>query len=143
MTDAAHIASEKAGPAEVASEETNWHPDIRKLMAYWKTIRPAPDLLPGRQHLDPARIVPLLPGNWLLDVHRAPFRLRYRITGTAVVASPGRTLTGLWFDEPHREMPPGYLLRYQSVPGRTTQTWQRGEHFMEYGTHAIQARSQG
>src|SRR3546814_812933 len=137
MTAAAHIASEKEGPAEVASAATNWHPDIRKRQAYWKTSRPAADLWPGGKHREPGRFGPRLPGVWLRDVHRDPFRLRYRLTGTAVVAAHGRELAGLWFDEAHSDMPHGYHVRYEAVAEGHIPSWRRGEPFLDQRSRDI------
>jgi hypothetical protein len=77
----------------------NADPRVRRLYDYWCSIRPGPDALPGRQHLDPADLVPLLPSIWILDVQRAPLRFRYRLVGTEHRVAIGRELTGLWVDE--------------------------------------------
>ena len=103
-----------------------WHPDIGAMYAYWDAIRPAPGQLPARRDLDPARVVRLLPDIWMLDVHRAPFRMRYRLVGTAVVAAHGRELTGQWFDEAHPSLAPEYYKRYQDVVETHQPSWRRG-----------------
>lgn len=71
---------------------------------HWRMLQPAPDLLPGRQHIDPIRIPALLPHLWLLDVIRSTdlpqqFRLRYRLVGSHVELGFGQPKTGRWFDE--------------------------------------------
>ena len=59
--------------------------------------------LPGRQHVSPFDIVPLLPRVWLLDVVRDPLRFRYRLVRTGEVRTLGREVTGQWIDEAHPE----------------------------------------
>ena len=70
---------------------------IAALHRYWCGIRPA-DALPGRQHLDPADIPALLPTIRLYDVHRDPWRFKYRLVGTELVRMLGHDPTGSWFD---------------------------------------------
>ena len=71
----------------------------------WCAIRPAPGLLPGRQHFDPIAVARLLPWLWLVDVHRAPqgpqLRFRYRLVGSIHVEAGGFDPTGRWLDEAH------------------------------------------
>jgi hypothetical protein len=107
-------AGAKAMDIDEAARE--WHPKLRRLLQYWRSIHP-PAGLPGRQHLDPLAISDLLPGIWLLDVQRAPFRLRYRLVGTRIVEAVGRELTGQWLDEahPHILKDPNYPSRFQEV----------------------------
>jgi hypothetical protein len=73
--------------------------NIEALHRYWRDIRPAQSLMPGRQHLDPAAIPALLPTIRLYDVHRDPWRFRYRLVGTELVRVLGRDPTGSWFDD--------------------------------------------
>ncbi|WP_341899061.1 PAS domain-containing protein [Ferrovibrio terrae] len=76
------------------------HVLIRDAYQYWLRIHPAPDRLPGRQHFDPLDIPHLLPHVWLVDVIRgAPPRFRYRIVGTALDHSMGRSLSGQMLDD--------------------------------------------
>jgi hypothetical protein len=104
-----------------------WHPDIQAIFRYWRSISPASGL-PGRQHLNPADIKPLLPGVWLLDIQPAPFRLRYRLVGTRVVYLIGRDVTGRWLDEAHEDIAskPGYYDRYRRVVETGIPSWRRG-----------------
>jgi hypothetical protein len=83
---------------------------IRQLHEYWLALHPAPGLLPGRQHFDPADIPGLLPFVWLADVQRAPLRFRYRLLGTEHLRVFGRDYTGRWLDEAHPqfEASPGH-----------------------------------
>mgnify|MGYP003675869888 CR=1 FL=1 len=123
-------ASTTVGSAAEAAA-VGWHPDIGAIYAYWDAIRPAPERLPARRHLDPAAIVRLLPDIWMLDVHRDPFRMRYRLVGTAVVAAHGRELTGQWFDEAHPNLGPEYYKRYQDVVETHRPSWRRGPPFLD------------
>lgn len=78
-------------------------PAVTQLLEYWRSIKPA-DLLPGRQLLDPKDIRSILPYVWLVDVHRAPLRFRYRLLGTAIVDQLGREMRGEWIDEADRDL---------------------------------------
>jgi hypothetical protein len=72
---------------------------IGRLHRYWRGIQPAAGLIPARRHLDPAAIPRLLPALRLYDVHRDPWRFRYRLVGTELVRVLGRDLTGGWYHE--------------------------------------------
>ena len=93
LSDASHPI---ALPADCA-------PKIARLYTYWHGIRPAPGLLPGRQHLMPKDIRPLLRNLWLVDVVGDPVRFRYRVLGTAIDQLIGTHLNGAWLDEVHGE----------------------------------------
>lgn len=105
----------------------DWHPEVRHMFAYWYALRP-PSGLPGRQHFDPIDVVPLLPGVWLLDIQKQPFRLRYRLVGTRVTESIGRDVTGMWMDEAHPDalQVPGYFDRYRAVVETAQPSWRKG-----------------
>lgn len=105
----------------------DWHPPVQAMFRYWRSIHPG-SRLPGRQHLNPADIKPLLPGVWLLDIQPAPFRLRYRLVGTRVVQMIGMDPTGLWMDEAHSEVAerPFYFERYRVVADTALPSWRRG-----------------
>lgn len=106
----------------------HWHPRIAQFFVYWRMIRPDDGRLPGRQHFDPLAIHSLLPGVWLLDVQREPFRLRYRLIGTEAVEAVGAEVTGKWMDEAHAAIgrTPGYLGRYHDVVELKVPSWRRG-----------------
>ncbi len=72
---------------------------ITTIHRYWRSIRPPGAVMPGRQHFDPAAVPRLLPIIRLYDVHRDPWRFRYRLVGTELVRTVGRDFTGRWFDE--------------------------------------------
>lgn len=104
-----------------------WHPKIARFFLYWRSIHPASGL-PGRQHFDPLAIHSLLPGVWLLDIQREPFRLRYRLVGTEAVEAIGAEVTGQWMDEAHTAVArePEYMNRYRSVVEQRLPSWRRG-----------------
>lgn len=72
---------------------------IALIHRYWQDIRPSGWAMPGRPHLDPAAIPRLLPALRLYDVHRDPWRFRYRLVGTELVRMLGRDLTGTWYHD--------------------------------------------
>ena len=75
------------------------HARVAAIVGYWRSLRPASGLLPGRQHFDPASIPSLLPCIRLYDVFRDPWRFRYRLVGTELARQFGRDLTGTWFGD--------------------------------------------
>jgi hypothetical protein len=109
-------------------DTTRWHPRVARLYRYWLSIHPAAGL-PGRQHFDPVDVPELLPGIWLLDVQHTPFRLRYRLVGTAIVEAVGREVTGRWLDEahPHLHDMPGFFDRYRRAAEQKQPEWRRGK----------------
>jgi hypothetical protein len=68
-------------------------PRIRALCAYWRSkcsdVAPPP-----RSAIEPADIRPLLPYLVLSELTADPFRITYRLVGTAVVRSHGADFTG-------------------------------------------------
>lgn len=72
---------------------------IAALYQYWLSLRPAADMLPGRQHFDPTDVPRLLPWILLVDVEREPLRFRYRLVGTENVRVKGYDSTGQYLDE--------------------------------------------
>ena len=70
------------------------HADIRTIFAYWDGKRRGRPM-PARRDLDPVLDIPrLLPNLMLVDVHRSPFRLTYRLVGTGEVEYRGGDPTG-------------------------------------------------
>lgn len=71
---------------------------VTLLHRYWRSIAPTPDALPGRQHLDPLDIDPIiLPWLFIMDVERvagAELDYTYRLVGTGNVTLVGRDATG-------------------------------------------------
>src|SRR3546814_5225682 len=65
------------------------HPVMQAGLAYWQAAAPEPDLLPGRQHIDPAGMPTLLPHVWLMEIlpplpDTTVPRLRFRLVGSHV-----------------------------------------------------------
>jgi hypothetical protein len=76
-----------AGPGEAQSER------IRELHRYWLS-KCRGGALPPRGVIDPAEIRTLLPNVILADLEPAPFAIRYRLVGTAVVEAHQDDFTG-------------------------------------------------
>ena len=83
-----------------APQDDPWHPTITALYQYWLGIHPAAGL-PGRQHVDPCAVAPLLPHVFMVDVARDPLRFKYRLIGTEYVRLIGKDVTGRYLDEVH------------------------------------------
>ena len=111
----------------IPDDRSAWHPAVRQFYEYWRSIAP-PDRLPGRQHIAPEDIVPLLSRLWMLDVFRAPLRFRYRLVGTDITRSVRRELTGLWLEEAQPESVQNVNLRdrYRFILETGKATWRRG-----------------
>lgn len=75
---------------------------VRTLDAWWRE-KAAGRRLPDRTDIDPTEIPKLLPYILLSEVV-PPFRIRYRLLGTEVVAVTGMDFTGCYLDE---LIPPG------------------------------------
>lgn len=110
-----------------------WHPRIRRIHDYWLSLH-KDGKLPGRDRIDPCAIPEILPGTWMLDVQRVPFRLRYRLVGTKIVQAMGEEMTGKWLDEarPQTLEVPGYFDRYRRVVEEATPSWRKGRPVMEH-----------
>lgn len=126
-------------PHFAPDERALWHPKVERLYAYWLAIHP-PGALPGRQHFDPLAVHDLLPNIWLLDVQRAPFRLRYRLAGTRITERLGREVTGQWLDEahPHLARSDAYFHRYRAVVDGAHPSWRRGPPFFRQDEHVAE-----
>lgn len=72
-------------------------PRLDALYRYWCTRREGE--LPQRADIEPWDIKPLLPNIMLVDIHRDPFRIFYRLVGTAVAFFSGMDFTGTFLDE--------------------------------------------
>lgn len=70
---------------------------VETLYRYWRSRRS--DGLPRRADIDPADIKSLLPNILIVDIHRDPFRVYYRLVGTAVAHCSGLDFTGTFLDE--------------------------------------------
>ncbi len=104
---------------------------VSSLYEYWLSIRPTPERLPGRRHLDPLSIPQLLPNLFLLDCVGGPVRYRYRLIGTRVVQFYGADYTGRWLDETAVgfENSPVSAM-FGTVLGDGTPVWHRGKSIL-------------
>jgi hypothetical protein len=120
----------------VPQDPASWHPSVRQFYDYWLSVAP-PGRLPGRQHIRPEDMVPLLPRLWMLDVFRDPLRFRYRLVGTDIVRSVQRELTGQWLDEaqPETVANPALLNRYRFIVDTGRPTWRRGSTLWRRDPH--------
>jgi len=50
----------------IPDDRSDWHPLVRRFYEYWVSAAP-PGRLPGRQHIWPEEIGPLLSRLWMLD----------------------------------------------------------------------------
>lgn len=92
------IKPDRASFNLIASET----PGFRSLRAdalyrYWQSR--GGDALPTRADIEPADIKSLLPYVMIVDIHRDPFRIYYRLVGTAVAHFSGLDFTGTYLDE--------------------------------------------
>lgn len=71
---------------------------VRRLNDYWLEKRGRRDF-PAKRDIEPLEIVPLLPFLSIAELHNNPFRVRYRLVGTAIVRLHGGEFTGRWLDE--------------------------------------------
>ncbi|MEA2778492.1 MAG: hypothetical protein QOK29_36 [Rhodospirillaceae bacterium] len=71
---------------------------VRRFAAYWEGLRQG-DSLPARSALDPGDFVYCLPNVMVMDLSYEPLRVRYRLVGSAVVASAKLDFTGRYLDE--------------------------------------------
>lgn len=112
----------------IPADRSGWHPTLRRFYDYWRSIAP-PGRLPGRQHITPEDLGPLLPRLWMLDVYRDPPRFRYRLAGTYVVWSLRQEVTGHWVDEVQPDCPLKPILhdRYCYVAAKGRPSWRHGE----------------
>jgi hypothetical protein len=84
----------------------------RSFDAYWRSKHRG-TVLPGRQDIDPAEILDILPVFILVDIEEEPFRVRYRLCGTRV-SLLDEELTGRYLDE-LRNTPPDEKERVLSL----------------------------
>ena len=118
-------------------DAADWNDRLSDLYAYWRSIRPADGVLPGRQHFDPIAIPRLLPSIWILDIQREPFRLKYRLVGTNIVTVHHADFTGRWYDEARPallKVSPDYT-RYRRMAEEGRATWRRGKPVLAVDPH--------
>jgi hypothetical protein len=117
----------------IPEDRSSWHSLVRRFYEYWLEVAP-PGRLPGRQHIVPEAIAPLLSRLWMLDVFRDPLRFRYRLVGTDIVRLVQRELTGQWLDEAQ----PGTVRnvevrdRHRFILETKQVTWRRGQTLWDH-----------
>jgi hypothetical protein len=91
-------------------------PLVEELYRYWEKRRQN-RLMPRKSDIDPSDLKPLLPFLLLADFSAEPFRLRYRLVGTEVVAIYGLDFTGRWLHELDfgDQVPGGWAAQYRRV----------------------------
>ena len=70
---------------------------VRQLAEYWISL--GGGQAPERSLLEPKAIIELLPYVLIVEFVDAPFRVRYRLTGTKVDEMTGINITGRYLDE--------------------------------------------
>ncbi len=70
---------------------------VRQLAEYWFSL--GGGSAPERSLLEPGALIPLLPYLLLVEFEDAPFRVRYRLTGTRVDEMTGMNITGRHLDD--------------------------------------------
>lgn len=71
---------------------------VHQLHGYWTgKLRGRP--MPTRADIDPAEVKDLLPFLIITDITGEPFRIRFRLLGSKVVAESGSDFTGRYLDE--------------------------------------------
>ena len=116
------------------------HAKVRQLIAYWRSLAPGPDLLPGRQHFDPMQVPALLPNLWLLDIVAGPpRRFRYRLIGSRLIEAgiPGRV--GDFIDDPRFVADHAAANRlFQAIADGREPNWSRGKPILQHAKYVEQ-----
>lgn len=104
-----------------------WHPRTRAVYDHWRGLPRPRGPLPARGSFDAFAIPGALGWLWLLDVERAPFRLRCRLFGSLLVQGIGADITGEYLDalplaDPRRPLDAD-RLRASALDGKPT--WAR------------------
>jgi hypothetical protein len=83
----------------LVDEQTTTFRSLRSdaLYRYWRSRRDSG--VPQRADIDPADVKSLLPYLLIVDIHRDPFRIYYRLVGTAIAHYAGMDFTGTFLDE--------------------------------------------
>lgn len=118
---------------------------IHDLHRYWSGKR-GDRAMPARADIEPGEIKHLLPNLLVVDLEAEPFRVRYRLLGTKVVAESGIDFTGRYLDEmlpadTEDEWETCYRLVWREkrpIFGSTTVPTLGGETFTyEFGIHPL------
>ena len=116
------------------SEPDTPSPRIAAFMAHWESLRPAPDLLPGRQHFDPVHIPWALPNLWLVEVVPGePRRYRIRLVGGVLVESGFIGRPGMYMDDPRLSPDPSEVMKlFDGIVDSGRPNWQRGRAIVDH-----------
>ncbi len=106
----------------------------------WDGMRPAPGVLPGRQHIRMESIADLLPNVSMFDIERTngKLRLRRRLVGTALVDAQGRDPTGEYLDDDSHHDPASrstMTARAARVAARKVPHWRLGPPLLKVYWH--------
>lgn len=74
------------------------NPRLADLLRYWRDKR-GERLLPAHGDIDPIELKAHLGLLYFVDVEREPRRYRFRMIGTAIVATLGRDMSGRYFED--------------------------------------------
>ncbi|WP_119422647.1 PAS domain-containing protein [Desertibaculum subflavum] len=113
------------------------HSRIAEIVGHWKSLRPAPGLLPGRGHFDPLQVPQLLKNIWLVDVVKDDPRLfRARLVGTAFGQVGARLRAGKFFED----VAPEAEAKITAAPFRRVLAtgridWRRGPSSLSHMEH--------
>jgi len=108
-------------------DTSGWNDRLATLYAHWRALPRGGRRFPARAAFDPFDIPDALGALWLLDIERDPFRLRYRLVGTRIVAAVGEDATGRYLDELPNADPerPLDLSRFRLTADTGAATWAR------------------
>jgi len=106
----------------------------------WNSMRPAPAVLPGRQHIRMETITDLLPNVSMFDIEfvGGKLRLRRRLVGTALVDAMGRDPTGEYLDDNSHHDPQSrstMTARAAKVFARKVPHWRLGPPLLKVYWH--------
>jgi hypothetical protein len=114
-------------PGEAGPDLSAFAPDLVAFYRYWDGKRRG-RRMPSRADLDPAEIVPLLPGVMLVDVVADARRFVYRLVGTREVTMRGRDPTGKAVSEGfYGASAEASMASYQDVTARRALRLERRE----------------
>jgi hypothetical protein len=114
-----------------AERGNDWHPQVRELLYYWLRKCSAEGHLPSQRDIDRIELAELLPHMWMLEVHRHPWRFRYRMAGCAFAGAIGRTIGNDWYDELRPLAWAANRTRLITTVRDGMATWRRGAMPME------------
>jgi hypothetical protein len=87
-----------APATKLVSDPVIAHPMLATLLDYWHQKR-GERAMPARSDIEPVELKTLLPHIFMVDVEYEPFRLRYRLIGSALVGVLGQDIKGKYLDQ--------------------------------------------